>query len=142
MYVEYAMKKQLFISFCLSLLLFNLIWWTAAYNHAVCIESLCYFSLTYYILYKYAKPCTFGIPFVVVVILGRIILELPLRVIDFEGSIESLIRPIASIVGILLSMVYFREKRQWILVLSVMIWILMCTVIREAWTLAIMRGIV
>ena len=49
------MKKKITISFLLSLLLFLLTFWTAAYSlyAASMAEAMCFFVLTYFILEKY-----------------------------------------------------------------------------------------
>ena len=65
--------------------------------------------------------------------MGRIILEVPLRVFEFRETLFSLFVPIVSIVSILLAAVYHKEKRTSVLILAVVILVLLNTVAHDAW---------
>ena len=130
------MKKSSFlIAFLLSMLTFLLTFWTAGYTlyAAAWAESICFFVLTFLLLQKYAKPDTFGLPIVAAVILGRILLELPIRITEFRATLFSLFIPIAVICSIILAAVYFRERRPVVLILSVIIMVLLNTVVHDDW---------
>ena len=74
-------KKCLLIPFLGSLFVFLLTCWNAAFSSisAMWAESVSFFLFTYYMLEKYAEKDTYGIPVVFMIMLGRIILEIPIR---------------------------------------------------------------
>jgi len=129
------MEKSILITFLMSLLVFLLTFWTAGYSlYAACLaESVAFFVLTYYVLKTYAKPGTFGLPFVVAVVAGRIVLDVPLRVMEFPETLFSLFVPIVVIVSIVLAALYYKENRVSVLVLSVFIILLLATVGQAEW---------
>lgn len=129
------MKKKIVLVFCGAMLLFLLTCWTAAYSiyAAGWAESLCFFVFTLLVLNRYAESDTYGIPFVLAVLAGRIVLELPLRIIEFRETMFSLFVPCIVIISILLASVYFKEKRTAVLILAVIILVLLNTVAHDAW---------
>lgn len=129
------MKKTYLKIFLTSMLVFSLTCWTATYTiyAAGWTEAVAYFVLTYISLEKYGKPGTFGASIITTIILGRIILELPVRIFDFQDSIFSMFVPIIAIVSIMLGATYYREKRNTVLVLSVIILILLNTLGHHFW---------
>ena len=129
------MKKTYFIVFLISMLVFLLTCWTAKFTvyAAGWAESLSYFVLTFVVLRKYAKPDTYGWPFVLSIVLGRLLLEVPVRILDFNGSLFSMFVPMIVVVSILLGAVYFRERRNSVLVLAVIVLILLNTTAHDAW---------
>ena len=124
------MKRKIIISFSLSLLVFLLTSWTLAYSHyaASMVEGTCFYLLTYYILKWYARPNTFGCPYIYAIIAGRIILEIPLRITEFYDTIPSLFITLTVITSIILAAVYYKEKRDSVLVLTIAILILLMTI--------------
>lgn len=129
------MKKNIIISFLLSLLLFLITCWTAAYSlyAASMAETICYFLLTYFILEKYAKPKTYGIPYVIAIIIGRIVLDIPIRVMEFRETLFSLFIPIVVMSSIFLGSLYYKEKNRTVLVLSIIILLLLSTIGQAQW---------
>lgn len=129
------MKKKILITFLMSMLVFILTSWTLAYSHyaASMAESCCFFLLTFHLLESYAKPNTYGIPYVLAIIVGRIILEMPLRVMEFKDTLPSLFIPMTVIVSILLAALYYKEKRLSVLILSVSILIILTTMCQYEW---------
>lgn len=129
------MKKKITISFLLSLLLFLLTFWTAAYSlyAASMAEAMCFFVLTYFILEKYAEPKTYGTPFVIAIIMGRILLDIPIRVMEFRETIFSLFIPIVVMISIFLAALNFKEKNKIVLVLSLIILILLSSIGQAQW---------
>ena len=95
-------KKCLLIPFFGSLLVFLLTCWTAAFRgpSAEWAESVSFFLFTYCMLERYAKKDTDGIPVVLMIMLGRIILEIPIRIDDFSGTIGSLFVTIVQVRGL------------------------------------------
>lgn len=128
-------KASLIISFMASLLTFLLSFWTAGYSlyAAGWTESVLYFVLTAILLEKYAEAETYGVSIVVAVILGRIVLELPIRATEFSDTLFSLFVPIVVLASIILSSIYFKEKRPSVLVLAAIIIVLLNTVVHEDW---------
>ena len=129
------MKRKIIISFSLSLLVFLLTSWTLAYSHyaASMVEGTCFYLLTYYILKWYARPNTFGCPYIYAIIAGRIILEIPLRITEFYDTIPSLFITLTVIISIILAAVYYKEKRDSVLVLTIAILILLMTICQHEW---------
>ena len=129
------MKKNLIISVLVSMLAFLLSCWTAAYSlyAAGWAESILFFVLTYLLLSKYAEPDSYGVPIVVAILLGRIVFELPVRIMEFRQTLFSLFIPLVVVVSIILASVYYREKRPVVLILSAVIIILLNTVVHEDW---------
>lgn len=127
--------KNLIITFVGSLLLFLITCWTGSYSiySAGWTESICFFVFTLLVLDKLAKPDHYSVSFIVTIIMGRIILEVPLRVFEFRETLFSLFVPIVSIVSILLAAVYHKEKRTSVLILAVVILVLLNTVAHDAW---------
>jgi hypothetical protein len=96
-------------------------------------ESIGFFLLTFILLDKYAETDTNGVPFVVSIILGRLLLDAPLRILDYWGSRISLFVTIISVISILLAAAYYRERRNIVLILSAVILILLNTTAHQAW---------
>ena len=74
---------------------------------------------------------------VTAIIIGRIILEIPIRIDDFEGSFYSLGITIATIVSILLAALCFKEKRSSVFILSTIILVFINTIGLYAWDFSI-----
>lgn len=130
------MKKQILIPFFVSMLVFCLTFWTAEYTiyAAGWAESVAFFVTTYILLCKYAEPGTFAWKTVLAIILGRILLELPLRITEFWSTLFSMFVPMVVIVSILLAALYYKDKRPLTLVLSVIILVLLNTITHHAWS--------
>lgn len=128
-------RSSLLIAFLLSMLTFLLTFWTAGYSlyAAAWAESICFFVLTFLLLQQYAQPSTFGWPIVVAIILGRILLELPIRITEFRETLFSMFIVLVVIASIILASLYYRERRPAILVLSTIILVLLNTIVHESW---------
>lgn len=128
-------KKCLLIPFFGSLLVFLLTCWTAAFRgpSAEWAESVSFFLFTYCMLERYAKKDTDGIPVVLMIMLGRIILEIPIRIDCFSGTIGSLFVTIVVLIAIVLSMSYWYKKKLYILILSLVIMMLLTTFGHDLW---------
>ena len=129
------MNKIILIAFFASILTFLLTCWTAVYSvyTAGWTESVCFFALTYFLLQKYAEQRTNGTPIVASIILGRIILEIPIRINDFMGSLFSLFVPVLVIISIILALICFKEKRASVFILSAIIIVLLNSVVHDVW---------
>lgn len=128
-------RKVLLIPFFVSLLVFLLTSWTAAISSysALWAESVSFFALSYFMLERYAKDNTYGIPVILMIMIGRVILEIPIRIHAFYASLHSLYITIVVLLSIILSAVYYHEKRLSVLVLSIVIMILLNTVGYDGW---------
>jgi len=129
------MKTKLIISFLSSMLVFLLTCWTSGYSLYVSamVGACCFFALTYYVVEKYAAPNTFGAAYVTAISLGRVILEIPLRISNFPETLFSMFTTFVAIVSILLASLYFKEKRYSVLFLSIVILVLLSTVAQAEW---------
>ena len=129
------MKQYHLFSFFLSMLTLLFTFWTAKYTVYAegWAQSIAYFALTFMLLNKYESSSSYGIPTVISIILGRIILEIPIRIMDFSGSVFSMFVPIVALVSIILGALYFKERKNLVLILEIIIIILLNTVAHEAW---------
>lgn len=130
------MKRQILIPFFVSMLVFCLTFWTAEFTiyAAGWAESVAFFVTTYILLSKYAEPRTFAWKTVLAIVLGRIVLELPLRVTEFWSTLFSMFVPMVVVASILLAALYYRDKKSTTLILSVIILILLNTAGHHAWS--------
>ena len=136
------MKKIISITFLMSMLVFLLTFWIAGYSFyaAALTEAVSFYVLTYFILENYAERQSFGLPYIIAIVLGRIILELPIRITEFPETLFSLFIPIVVFSSIFLAALYFKEKRISVLVLSVIILILLSTIGQMKWLNAFHYG--
>ena len=120
------MKKNVYI--CLvSLLLFLAIGvplrCLIPFVYASIIETICYAIITYVILKRHSTIN--NSPYVIggLILLGRIILEVPLRVRDFEGTLISLPNTLLACLAIILTVIVFVSRQRKITILfSLIIW--------------------
>lgn len=135
------MNKIFLLSFLISALLFLLVCWGAVYHvfAAAGVESVSFMVLTYILLYKFDHDAKHVMTITTFVILGRLCFEIPVRMIDFYGSLGSLSVTICCLVGIILGAVSFKEKRISVYVLSVVIVLLFNTLFVAEWTRLITR---
>lgn len=120
----------------LSLLLFLSTFWIGGYSlyAEAWAHSICFFALTWLCLYKFLGQAKIqGGLIVGAVILGRILLEVPVRSFFFVDCLKTTMVPIITIVSILLACVCFYEKRMSVYALSVVIIILLNVFAHEAW---------
>lgn len=129
------MKKEYLFVALISMLVFLLTCWTANYTvfAAGWAESIAYFVLTYVVLRKYAEPGTYGVPYVVSIIVGRLLLEAVPRIMDFSGSLFSMFVPMLVVASVILASVYYRERKASVLILAVILLIVLNTTTHDAW---------
>ncbi len=129
------MKKEYLFVALISMLVFLLTCWTANYTvfAAGWAESIAYFALTYVVLRKFAEPGTYGVPYVVSIIVGRLLLEAFPRAIDFSGSLFSMFVPMLVVASVILASVYYRERKASVLILAVILLIVLNTTTHDAW---------
>lgn len=91
--------------------------------YASIIETICYAILTYFILKKYSKTITDSILFGGLILSGRIILEIPLRIRDFEATLISLPNTLLVCITLFLTILLFlSKKKKQVLFFSLIIW--------------------
>ena len=85
------MRKYILI-FLASLVLFLMITPLRGigFVYASIVETICYAVMAYVLLKKYSKSLTLAFLIGGLILLGRIIVEIPLRMKDFEGTLMSL----------------------------------------------------
>ena len=119
----------------LSILVFLLTCWTAKFDGAApyWAEGISFFALSWFVARKEEKNnlSIYGIAFAL--ILGRILLEIPIRTMDFVGTVGSILIPVNSILAIILGLCCYRSKNSSVYILSIVIEILMATFVQETW---------
>ena len=128
-------KKELLIPFLSSVLVYLLTCWNICFStySALWAESVSFFVLTYYMLDNFAEKGSWGLNIILMIILGRIILEIPIRIDNFSGTIASLYITFVVLITILLSAVFWRERKPSVLVLSIGILMLLNTLGYDGW---------
>ena len=99
-------------------------------HYATVAEIITYSLLTFFLLKKNTQHmgmCLLGI------IIGRYVLDLPFRFIDFRGTLISLMVSMGSLLGILLGFTYFKVKRWIVLVVSAIVVFVFSFVLEPQW---------
>lgn len=98
------------------------------------IETICYAFITYFFLQKKAKKKEDIYMISGLIILGRIILELPLRISDFEGTLISLPNTLLACLAVVLATFVFMTKKKMIIgIASIIIWSYCVFIGHEKW---------
>lgn len=89
------------------------------------IEPIVYFIFTYMVLQRGEKKGYNTFLCTIAVFLGRIAIELPIRIKDFEPTMQSILPPICCIISIFVAYLYYRYKHKAIpiVILGSLIWI-------------------
>ena len=117
-----------FISLALMLLCTPLRGWS--FHYATLTEIIVYFLLTFFLLKKNTQHiglCLLGI------IIGRYVLDLPARLINFHNALISLMVPIGSSLGTLLGFIYFKVKKWIVLAVSAIVVYVFSFVLEPQW---------
>lgn len=104
--------------------------------HSVYLPSMVCCALFFWLTWawlKHAKPVWH---IVAGIILGRIILELPIRILDFQATSASLLEPVCSIAAVLLAVVCYRRRTLRASVISVVVLLLLNTIGHYLWIAA------
>lgn len=135
MFMKKIIKSDLMIPLFASIMVFLLTCWNLAISiySALWAETVSYYVLTIYMLDKYAKRETYGFPVILMIMLGRVVLEIPVRMDDFLGTLSSLYVSVVVCISIILAAIYSHEKRNSIIVLSIIIFILLNSVGYDGW---------
>lgn len=70
---------------------------------------------------------------VTAIIIGSFILEIPIRILDFKGSIFTLSSSIFTIVAIILAAISYKEKRTSVYVMSIIIILFLDFYVQRTW---------
>lgn len=100
----------------LSLLLFLATCWTAgiSFSLAAGVESICFLLITWYFCYRYSVEQVSQRILISAIILGRIIVEIPVRLSDLSGTAVSLPVLIICILSIPLGVLCFNKRNKFI----------------------------
>ena len=134
---RYMMKKKelLLITFATSVFLYLCVFWVNYFQNlylSAWVHSLAFISLTWLWLSKKGKEA--GMTSIVgAIILGRIILEIPVRSLDFTGTMSTLMLPVSSMLSILLISLCFYKRNIGVYTLSIILIILANTILQTIW---------
>lgn len=100
----------------LSFLLFILTCWTAGIHFALAagVESVCFLVFTWYCLKKYKSEAMTTTMIVTAIIVGRFILETPLRINDFRGTLISISVPVICLASIFMGVLCFYKNKMYV----------------------------
>ena len=101
-----------------------------SFHYATLTEIIVYFLLTFFLLKKNTQHiglCLLGI------IIGRYVLDLPVRLTDFNSTRISLMVPIGSSLGTLLGFIYFKVKKWITLAVSAIVVLVFSFVLEPQW---------
>ena len=118
------MRKYILI-FLASLVLFLMIspLRGIGFVYASIVETICYAVMAYVLLKKYSKSLTHAFLIGGLILLGRIIVEIPLRMKDFEGTLMSLPGTLLACLTIALTVaVFISKKKKYIIPFSLIVW--------------------
>ena len=128
-------KKLLLITFATSVFLYLCVFWVNYFQNlylSAWVHSLAFISLTWLWLSKKGKEA--GMTSIVgAIILGRIILEIPVRSLDFTGTMSTLMLPVSSMLSILLISLCFYKRNIGVYTLSIILIILANTILQTLW---------
>ena len=101
----------------------------------ICLaKAVVFYFIAYFVFTKYIEKLTIGIvALACIVCLGAILPTIPVRLIDFSGTVSNLYMEFIVIVSIFLAMLCYRDKRPAAFALSVIVMILLCHFGSEAW---------
>lgn len=105
--------KYFLIILSLSVLLFLATFWTAgiSFDFAAGVESLCYIVFTWYMCHKYTKCGMSCAMIATAIVIGRIFLETPIRIVDFNSTLISLSVPIICLASIGMGVLCFKKNK-------------------------------
>lgn len=123
--MEKKKTKDFLIILSLSVLLFLMTCWTGGirFGLAAGVESLCYIVFTWYMCRKYTKRGMSCAMIATAIVIGRIFLETPIRVVDFNGTLISLSVPIICLASIGMGVLCFKKNKipMWVICIALII---------------------
>lgn len=130
-------KKILLKILAVSVVLYLAICWIHMFpmEFFALARPLCFFAFTYYCFYK-CKDID-GIKkyqILIAVCIGSILPEIPVRILDYYGTLFTIPVPAYTMLSIILAGWCFTEKKASVFVASMFIMLLLCTFILREWT--------
>lgn len=125
------------LSCLFSILLFMITFWSAAFQDATpyWIESIGYFLLTYICIEEFTKRLPeinrWMIGFAV--IFGQLIFQIPIRAIDFMGSLGSAMIVVSCLIATVLAVFCYTDKRPYTFILSYIVLSLFNSFVADVW---------
>ena len=101
----------------------------------ICLaKAIVFFTLAYIVFTGYKEQSEFSLlSLACIVSIGAVLPTLPVRMIDYVGTVANLYMEFIIIVSIFLAMLCYRDKRPAVFALSVVVMILLCHFGSEAW---------
>ena len=130
-------KKAVSIILTLSIILY-LIVMLSRLSASIVISTMCftisYFIFTIFILHYFRKNSKLSVNTIATTItIGRILLEIPVRFFDFNGTLFTLTGTICTIAAIILATLSYVEKRKSVYVLSFIILFFLSSYVQFSW---------
>lgn len=98
-------------------------------------RPLCFGGLTFYFLERYYNQGALGICQVMIaVFIGSVLPEIPVRILDWNGTLFTIPVTAYTFGGIILGGWCFKEKKASVVVASMFIMLLLCTFLLREWT--------
>lgn len=118
----------------MGLLLFASTWWFMAFSGttATWVQSVCFFALAHFCAARYRDQLSLGM-IGLALILGRLLLELPVRIMDIRSGFATLIVTFICILSIILGILCYKEKRPIVYALSIIIGVVLNTFVLQQW---------
>ncbi len=125
------------LSSLLSLLLFLATCWSAVFHDATpyWVESIGFFLLTYVCIDVFSKRLADINPWMIglAVIVGQLIIQIPVRAIDFMGSLGSVMILVSCIIATLLAVFCYKDKKPYTFILSYVVMSLFNIFVADMW---------
>lgn len=113
------------LTVALSLLLFAATCWSAIFQISApyWTESIGYFLLTYLCIQEFSKKVADLNPWMIglAAALGQLLIQVPMRIIDFRGCFGSLMVVVSCFIAIVLAVVCYKDRRPYSFILSYII---------------------
>ncbi|MDE6503908.1 MAG: hypothetical protein K2K78_05555 [Muribaculaceae bacterium] len=130
--------KAFWTTSLLSLLLFTATCWSAALQDTTpyWIESIGYFILTYLCIDVFTQKVADLNPWMIglAAIIGQLIIQIPMRIMDFPGTVGSLMIVVSCIIAILLAVICQKDKRPYSFILAYVVLALFNSAVADIWS--------
>lgn len=121
----------------LSLLLFAATCWSAIFQISApyWTESIGYFLLTYLCIQEFSKKVADLNPWMIglAAALGQLLIQVPMRIIDFRGCFGSLMVVVSCFIAIVLAVVCYKDRRPYSFILSYIILTMFNCIVPGMW---------
>lgn len=121
----------------LSLLLFAATCWTAIFQISApyWTESIGYFLLTYLCIQEFSKKVADLNPWMIGIAaaLGQLLIQVPMRIIDFRGCFGSLMVVVSCFIAMVLAVICYKDHRPYSFILSYIILTMFNCIVPGMW---------